>query len=198
MSTTVSAPPHTLPLTHSLDRLRTDPVYQSFTLLRIVFTVAPILFGADKFANILVNWEKYLAPWIRHLSPLSATHTMRIVGVVEILAGLAVAIKPRYGAYIVAAWLGGIIVNLLSYSGYYDIAPRAGGRRYTTGQRRLRGKTGRGLPIWEGDRRCLPTAGLGIACRRGLLGAGDSRSSTARPPPCDVGSDRLRTVVGRR
>ena len=105
-------------------RLKADPAYQAFWLLRIGFTVAPILFGIDKFANVLVNWEKYLAPWIRDLSPLSATHTMYAVGVVEIIAGLAVALKPRYAAYVVAAWLGGIIINLLSYPGYYDVAPR--------------------------------------------------------------------------
>ena len=107
-----------------LARVREDPAYQAFWLLRIGFTVAPILFGADKFANVLVNWEKYLAPWIRDVSPLSATHTMYVVGVIEIIAGLSVAIKPRYAAYIVAAWLAGIIINLLSYSGYYDIALR--------------------------------------------------------------------------
>jgi uncharacterized membrane protein YphA (DoxX/SURF4 family) len=107
-----------------VSQIRTDPAYQSFWLLRIGFTVAPIAFGADKFANVLVNWEKYLAPWIRHLSPLSATHTMYVVGVIEIVAGLAVAVKPRYAAYIVAAWLGGIIVDLLTYSGFYDIALR--------------------------------------------------------------------------
>jgi uncharacterized membrane protein YphA (DoxX/SURF4 family) len=107
-----------------LARLRSDPAYQSFWLLRVGFTVAPILFGADKFANVLVNWEKYLAPWIREVSPLSATHTMYVVGVIEIIAGIAVAIKPRYAAYIVAAWLAGIIVDLLSYSGYYDVALR--------------------------------------------------------------------------
>jgi uncharacterized membrane protein YphA (DoxX/SURF4 family) len=106
------------------DRLADDPAYQAFWLLRVGFTVAPILFGADKFANVLVNWEKYLAPWIRDLSPLSATHTMYVVGVIEILAGVLVALKPRYAAYVVAAWLGGIIVNLLSYSGYYDVALR--------------------------------------------------------------------------
>lgn len=104
--------------------LRGDPAYQSFTLLRIGFAALPIVMGADKFANMLVNWEKYLAPWIRHLSPLSATHTMHVVGVIEIVAGVAVALKPRYGAYVVAAWLGGIVINLLSYSGYYDIALR--------------------------------------------------------------------------
>jgi uncharacterized membrane protein YphA (DoxX/SURF4 family) len=106
------------------EALRSDPAYQSFWLLRIAFTVAPILFGADKFANVLVNWEKYLAPWIRDISPFSATGTMHVVGIIEIVAGLAVALRPRYGAYLVAAWLGGIVVNLLSYSGYYDIALR--------------------------------------------------------------------------
>jgi uncharacterized membrane protein YphA (DoxX/SURF4 family) len=108
----------------TIDRVRRDPAYQAFWLLRIGFTVAPILFGIDKFANVLVNWEQYLAPWIRNLSPLSATHTMYVVGVIEILAGVAVAIKPRYAAYVVAAWLGGIIINLLTYSGYYDVALR--------------------------------------------------------------------------
>src|SRR5436309_10734412 len=108
----------------SLSALKADPAYQAFWLLRIAFTVAPIVFGADKFANVLTNWEQYLAPWIRDISPLSALHTMYVVGVIEIVAGLAVAIKPRYGALLVAAWLGGIIVNLLSYSGYYDIALR--------------------------------------------------------------------------
>jgi uncharacterized membrane protein YphA (DoxX/SURF4 family) len=108
----------------TVGRLSRDPAYQGFLLLRVGFTVAPILFGVDKFANLLVDWERYLGPWIQHLSPLSATHTMYAVGVVEILAGLAVAIKPRYGAYLVAAWLGGIIVNLLTYPGYYDIALR--------------------------------------------------------------------------
>jgi uncharacterized membrane protein YphA (DoxX/SURF4 family) len=106
------------------ERLAADPAYQAFWLLRIAFTVAPILFGLDKFADLMVNWEKYLAPWIRDLSPFTASGTMHVVGVTEIVAGLAVAIKPRYGAYLVAAWLGGIVVNLLTYSGYYDVALR--------------------------------------------------------------------------
>jgi uncharacterized membrane protein YphA (DoxX/SURF4 family) len=106
------------------ERLAADPAYQAFWLLRVGFTVAPIVFGIDKFANVLVNWEKYLAPWVRDLSPLSTTHTMHVVGVIEILAGVAVAIKPRYAAYVVAAWLAGIILNLLTYSGYYDVALR--------------------------------------------------------------------------
>ncbi len=125
MSTvSLTAPAHDHASGDALSRVRSDPGYQAFWLLRIAFTVAPILFGADKFANALVNWEKYLAPWIRHASPLSATHTMYVVGVIEIIAGVAVALKPRYAAYIVVAWLGGIIVNLLSYSGYYDVALR--------------------------------------------------------------------------
>ena len=101
-----------------------DPGYQAFLLLRIAFTVAPIVFGLDKFFNVLVNWETYLAPWINDIVPGSASTTMHLVGVVEIIAGIAVALKPRYGAYIVAAWLAGIVVNLLTYSGYYDIALR--------------------------------------------------------------------------
>ncbi|HZU40009.1 MAG TPA: hypothetical protein VE992_03105 [Solirubrobacteraceae bacterium] len=114
-----AAPAHGL-----IDEIRQDAGYQAFWLLRIAFTIAPILFGADKFANVLVNWERYLAPWIRDLSPLGATHTMHVVGVIEIVAGVAVALKPRYGAYVVAAWLAGIVIDLLTYSGYYDIALR--------------------------------------------------------------------------
>ena len=105
-------------------QLRTDPAYQAFTLLRIGFTVAPILFGLDKFANVMVDWSQYLAPWINDIIPGSADQFMYAVGVVEIVAGIVVAIRPRYGAYLVAAWLGGIIFNLVTYSGYYDIALR--------------------------------------------------------------------------
>jgi uncharacterized membrane protein YphA (DoxX/SURF4 family) len=106
------------------ERLKGDVAYQAFLLLRIAFTVAPIVFGLDKFFNVLVDWEAYLAPWINDIVPGSASTAMHLVGVVEILAGIAVALKPRYGAYLVAAWLAGIILNLLTYSGYYDIALR--------------------------------------------------------------------------
>jgi uncharacterized membrane protein YphA (DoxX/SURF4 family) len=105
-------------------RLRTDPAYQAFTLLRIGFTVAPILFGLDKFANVMVDWSIYLAPWINDILPGSADDAMYVIGVIEIVAGLCVALRPRYGALLVAAWLGGIIFNLLTYSDYYDIALR--------------------------------------------------------------------------
>ena len=101
-----------------------DPAYQCYVLLRVGFTLAPMLFGLDKFFNVLVNWEQYLAPWVDRLIPGTASDLMYVVGVVEIVAGLAVALKPRYGAYLVAAWLAGIVVNLLTYSGYYDIALR--------------------------------------------------------------------------
>jgi uncharacterized membrane protein YphA (DoxX/SURF4 family) len=106
------------------ERLKTDPAYQAFLIMRIAFTVAPILFGLDKFFNILVHWEIYLASWINDIIPGTATTAMHLVGVVEIVAGVFVALKPRYGAYVVAAWLGGIIIDLLTYSGYYDIALR--------------------------------------------------------------------------
>lgn len=105
-------------------RLGSDPSYQSFWLLRIGFAVLAIVFGVDKFANVLVDWQQYLAPWIIDLAPFSATTAMYVVGVVEIIAGLAVAVKPRYGAWLVAGWLAAIIVTLLTYSGYYDIALR--------------------------------------------------------------------------
>jgi uncharacterized membrane protein YphA (DoxX/SURF4 family) len=101
-----------------------DPRYQAFALLRIGLTVAPIAFGLDKFFNVLVDWPIYLAPWINDIAPGSAQDFMYFVGVTEIVAGILVALKPRYGAYVVAAWLAGIVLNLLSASGYYDIALR--------------------------------------------------------------------------
>ncbi|MEV7075718.1 hypothetical protein ACIQJT_04535 [Streptomyces sp. NPDC091972] len=101
-----------------------DPGYQAFVILRTAFTVAPILFGLDKFANLLVDWPAYLAPWIDDLVPGSAQAAMYAVGVIEVVAGIAVALAPRFGAWLVAAWLAGIIVNLLTIPDYYDIALR--------------------------------------------------------------------------
>jgi uncharacterized membrane protein YphA (DoxX/SURF4 family) len=103
---------------------RSDAGYQAFLMLRLAFTVAPIAFGLDKFFDVLVNWTQYLAPWIDDIIPGSASAAMHVVGVVEIAAGLLVAIRPRWGAPLVAAWLAGIIVNLLTLSGYYDVALR--------------------------------------------------------------------------
>ncbi len=101
-----------------------DPGYQAFLLLRTVFTVAPVLFGLDKFTNLLVDWPRYLAPWIDDLVPGTAQQAMYAVGVVEVLAGIAVALVPRFGGWLVAGWLAGIIVSLLSIPGFYDIALR--------------------------------------------------------------------------
>ena len=100
--------------------------YQSFWLLRIGFTVAPILFGIDKFFNWTVHWPDYLAGWINGIVPGSGQELMYAVGVIEIVAGLLVAVAPRYGAPLVAAWLCGIVVNLLTNDPprYYDIALR--------------------------------------------------------------------------
>ena len=97
---------------------------QAFILLRTVFTVAPVLFGLDKFAEVLTNWERYLAPEFNDLIPGSAHQAMLMVGVVEIAAGVLVAVLPRIGGYVVAAWLAGIILNLLLIGDYYDIALR--------------------------------------------------------------------------
>lgn len=96
----------------------------AFLLLRTVFTVAPILFGLDKFAGVLTHWERYLAPWVNDLVPGSAHQAMLLVGAIEIVAGLLVAVRPDLGGYVVSAWLLGIIVNLVSMGEYYDIALR--------------------------------------------------------------------------
>jgi hypothetical protein len=101
-----------------------DPARQAFLLLRTAFTVAPIVFGLDKFANLLTDWPQYLAPWIDDIVPGTAQQAMYAVGVVEIVAGVVVAVIPRFGGWLVAAWLFGIIVNLLTIPGFYDIALR--------------------------------------------------------------------------
>jgi uncharacterized membrane protein YphA (DoxX/SURF4 family) len=112
------------------DQVRTrslrEPVFQAFTVLRVGFVVAPILFGLDKFFNITTEWPQYLAPWINDIVPGTAQQAMYAVGAIEIVAGLLVAIAPRWGGYVVAAWLGGIILNLVTAGepGYYDIALR--------------------------------------------------------------------------
>jgi uncharacterized membrane protein YphA (DoxX/SURF4 family) len=101
-----------------------SPVHQAFLLLRTAFTVAPIAFGLDKFVNLLANWPSYLAPFVDRLVPGTAQQAMYAVGVIEIVAGLLVAARPRYGALVVAAWLAGIIVNLLLLGEFYDVALR--------------------------------------------------------------------------
>jgi hypothetical protein len=105
-------------------RRLTDPAYQAFVLLWVGFTVAPILFGLDKFFDVLVDWRIYLAPEFDDLLPGNAHQILLGAGVVEIVAGLLIAARPRVGGYVVAAWLAGIIVNLLLQADYYDIALR--------------------------------------------------------------------------
>src|SRR4051794_36698558 len=97
---------------------------QVFWVLRIGFTVLPILFGLDKFANVLTDWTRYLAPQIDSIVPGTAHQAMLAVGVVEIVAGLVVAVLPRFGGPLVALWLAGIILNLLLLGNYYDVALR--------------------------------------------------------------------------
>ncbi len=103
---------------------RHDPRYQAFWLARVGFTVLPLVSGIDKYFNALVYWPGYLAHWIDNIVPGPAQQFMYGAGAVEILAGLLVAVRPRYGAYLLAAWLGGIVVNLLSSGGSWDIALR--------------------------------------------------------------------------
>src|SRR3954467_6683058 len=107
------------------ESIRNDPAAQAFLIMRIAFTVAPILFGLDKFANVLTDdWTRYLATQFNDIIPGSAVDAMHMVGVVEIIAGLVVAVMPRFGGLLVAAWLAGIILNLLLVGGYGDIALR--------------------------------------------------------------------------
>jgi hypothetical protein len=101
-----------------------NPAYQAFLILRVGFVAAPILFGLDKFTNLLTDWTTYLAPAIDRLVPGSAASAMLAVGVVEVVAGLVVAVRPRIGGYVVAAWLAGIIGNLLLLGDHYDVALR--------------------------------------------------------------------------
>jgi hypothetical protein len=97
---------------------------RAYALLRTVFVVAPIAFGADKFVELLANWEAYLAPWVDDLVPGTAQQAMFAVGVIEIVAGILVAVRPDIGGYVVAAWLGGIILNLVTMGEYLDVALR--------------------------------------------------------------------------
>jgi hypothetical protein len=102
-----------------------SPARQAYQALHIGFVVAPVLAGLDKFTNLLADWSQYLAPSVANLLPFSARTFMYGVGVVEVIAGLIVAIRPRIGGYIVSAWLVGIILNLLMHTQrYYDVALR--------------------------------------------------------------------------
>jgi hypothetical protein len=123
MATITAVPPATE--TPAARRVRlADPAYQAFLLLRLGFVVAPVLFGLDKFVDWLIDWRIYLSPELNDLIPGNAHQALLVVGVVEIVAGLVVAVRPRFGGYLVATWLAGIIVNLLVQADFYDIALR--------------------------------------------------------------------------
>src|SRR2546430_17071772 len=104
-----------------------NPGYQAFLILRIGFTVAPIVAGLDKFANLLGDWSKYLAPVIPKTLGISPELFMRGVGIIEIVAGLLVAAVPRYAAYLVPPWLGAAIVNPLVPGAFLERALRRPG-----------------------------------------------------------------------
>ena len=124
--------PKVVALSNEAGAIRTGPrevstaAHQAFWLLRITFTIAPMLFGADKFFNWSVHWPDYLAGWINSIVPGSGQELMYVVGGIEIAAGVLVAVAPRIGAFVVAGWLFGIVVNLLTKNApqYYDIALR--------------------------------------------------------------------------
>jgi hypothetical protein len=101
-----------------------SPSYQAYQILHIAFVIAPLIAGADKFFHVLVNWDQYLSPLITRLLPVSAHTFMLGVGLIEIVAALLVAVLPALGGLVVGAWLCGIILNLLSIPGYYDVALR--------------------------------------------------------------------------
>lgn len=105
---------------HSSD----NPAYQAFFVLRAAFVVAPILFGLDKFTNLMTEWDRYLAPVLSDPLPFTAHQQMYVVGVIEVIAGLVVLLHPKLGAAIVTVWLAGIILNLLLLADFYDVALR--------------------------------------------------------------------------
>jgi hypothetical protein len=121
MANSISIPSNTGTAQHDIAH---DPARQAYLALHIGFIVAPVVAGLDKFTHFLTNWDQYLAPAIARLSPIGGHGFMLVVGVVEIIAGLLVALRPKIGGLVVAAWLFGIIINLLLAGGYYDIALR--------------------------------------------------------------------------
>jgi hypothetical protein len=118
----MTAPVHASPRSGAV--ISTQPAYQAYQILHVGFTVAPLLAGLDKFAKVLVDWDKYLAPTIANALPFSVHTFMLAIGVIEIVAAFVVWLRPRIGAYIVMGWLWGIIINLLMIPGYYDVALR--------------------------------------------------------------------------
>ena len=124
MSQTTDYPPRTTPSAAPGSGRMARPACQAYLLLHIGFAVLPIVAGLDKFFHVLVNWDQYLAPVAANVLPFSGHTFMLIVGVIEVAAGLVVAVRPRIGAYIVMLWLWGIIIDLLLCANFYDIALR--------------------------------------------------------------------------
>jgi hypothetical protein len=104
--------------------LAARPAYQAYVILHVGFAALPIIAGIDKFFHLLVNWDQFLAPTVTRFLPVTGHTFMLAVGVIEVIAGLLVVVRPRIGAYIVALWLWGIIINLFLVPGFYDIALR--------------------------------------------------------------------------
>jgi len=117
---TVTSP---TPRTENISERRVyRPVFTAYRILYVGFIIVPAIAGIDKLFNALVDWSIYVSPLISNM--INAQLFMQIVGVIEIAAALLVAFRPRVGAFVVAFWLWGIILNLLSIPGYYDIALR--------------------------------------------------------------------------
>ena len=106
------------------DNIASSRSHQAYRILHFGFTVAPILAGLDKFFHLLTNWDQYLPGVVANVSPIPPHTPMLVVGVIEIVAGIGVWLKPRIFAYVVAAWLAAIIINLLLIPGYFDVALR--------------------------------------------------------------------------
>src|SRR5438477_4824378 len=120
MSTGHAEPIHGIP--HMSDVMAASPARQAYHVLHFAFAAAPLIAGLDKFFHVLVNWDMYLAPWIASRAPVPPHSLMLLVGVIEIIAGLIVAFRPRIGAWIVFAWLWAIFINLVTFPGFFDIA----------------------------------------------------------------------------
>ncbi|MBA3708845.1 MAG: hypothetical protein H0W83_08520 [Planctomycetes bacterium] len=101
-----------------------EPTYQAYRILHVGFAVLPILAGVDKFFNALIDWTRYVAPVFPNLLHVSKQTFMMGVGVIEVVAGLLVALYPKVGGYVVMLWLWGIILNLVLLQNYYDVALR--------------------------------------------------------------------------
>lgn len=119
-----AVPTRSASTTFRFSDLAMDPVRQATLVLNVIFVVAPIVAGLDKFFGLLVNWDQYLAPIVTQIVPLTPHTFMQIAGVIEIVAGIGVALRPGIFAYVVSAWLMGIVVNLLLLPGYFDVALR--------------------------------------------------------------------------